>query len=39
MYSDYLKKVEKKDNAFKEHAKFKIQEVMNGDGPESITYN
>jgi hypothetical protein len=39
MYSDYLKKVEKKDNAFKEHAKFKIEEVMNGDGPESITYN
>ncbi len=39
MYSDYLKKAEKKDNTFKEHVKFKIQEVMNGDGPESITYN
>ena len=39
MYSDYLKKVEKKENDFKEHVKFKIEEMMNGNGPESITYN
>ena len=39
MYSDYLKRVEKKENDFKEHVKFKIEEMMNGNGPESITYN